>query len=124
MKDDFDSVITQRYSELDCGTFASCIRWIIETLKINYLKAHIIFGNVLQTALRGGYAVCKEKSELIEKICRWEGVPVINELHESGIGGGAIDFLTKDKLHPNEYGRDQLSSFIAGKIKSLVGELQ
>lgn len=124
VKDDFEVVITQRYSELDCGTFASCIRWIIETLKINYPKAHIIFGNVLQTTLRGGYAVCKEKSELIEKICRWEGIPVINELHESGIAGGSIDFLTRDKLHPNDIGRELLSSFIAGKIKSYVGELR
>ena len=124
VKDDFEVVITQRYSELDCGTFASCIRWIIETLKINYPKAHIIFGNILQTTLRGGYTSCMEKSELIEKICRWEGIPVIDELHESGIGGGSIDFLTRDKLHPNDIGRDLLSSFIAGKIKALVGELQ
>jgi|GEM_PF-139370 hypothetical protein len=124
VKDDFEEVITQRYSELDCGTFASCIRWIIETLKINYPKAHIIFGNILQTTLRGGYTSCMEKSELIEKICRWEGIPVIDELHESGIGGGTIDFLTRDKLHPNDIGRDLLSSFIAGKIKALVGELQ
>ena len=124
VKDDFEEVITQRYSELDCGTFASCIRWIIETLKINYPNTHIIFGNILQTTLRGGYTSCMEKSELIEKICRWEGIPVIDELHESGIGGGTIDFLTRDKLHPNDIGRDLLSSFIAGKIKALVGELQ
>lgn len=134
--DDCETVFAQSYAELKRDTFASALRWAVETLRINYPYAMIFVATPLhrKAGTDGGYPyggeIQKTKQLLIKKICEWLGIFVIDSYAECGIGEDTVlgGWLTEGGVgnggtHPNEIGRLISAKYIAGQIKSASGDL-
>ena len=118
--DDSDSVMTQNYSELTRNSYASALRWAIETLQSAYHNAKIFVASPLQaysTNLWMSLENTKAKRDCTKKIARFCGVTFIDSFYDSGFSY-LIAKADNGGVHPSDTWKENIACFIAGKIES------
>ena len=121
MRDDFDTVISEDYSDLKRDSMYSVIRWTLETLQNVYPKAKIFWATPLWTTFNT-QTLLEEKQFIIKKMCNYMGVTVIDSFYNSGINKFNADNVYGG-LHPNPDGKDIVSTYASAQVKSGFGGL-
>ena len=118
--DDSDEVMEQSYSELTRNSYASALRWAIETLQSAYHNANIFVASPLQ-AFSSLQWMSKEsvlaKRNCTEKIAKFCGVKFIDSYYDSGFSY-LIAKSDNGGVHPSEEWKHNIANFISGKIES------
>ena len=99
--DDCSDVFSQVYANLKRDTIASALRWIIETLQINYPLAQIFVATPLQSNINGGWDVTKLKRDIIIKVCNQMGVHIVDSWGECGLNRYNVSKFSGDGVHPS-----------------------
>lgn len=119
--DDTDTVFGQTYSQLTRISFASALRWAIETLKSAYPNIVIFVASPLHTNepyTRVNYANTKLKRDIIAKVCMYESVFFIDSFAECGFG--KMEAVNRiyciDGVHPDVAGKYNIARYVAKQI--------
>ena len=118
-----DTVNQQTYANLDRCSYASSLRWALETLIAKFPYAEIYVATPLHTAehrMNGkrSYDVMNLKADLIKNVCRFCSVNVIDSYAESGVSSAMeSEFFGSDGLHPVAKWRGYIARYVANKIK-------
>lgn len=115
LKDNFDEVIAQNYADLKRDTMYSALRWAIETLQNVYPRAIIFVATPLYTTFNSDSLLTK-KCEIIKKMCEYMRVKIIDSNMKCGINPTNADTVYGG-LHPNDDGKEIVSSFVTGQIR-------
>lgn len=118
--DDLDTVITQSYSELTKRTFASALRWAIETLRCVYPKVQIFVATPLFTGLANSVenfskATVLLKRKAILESCIANGVYCIDSTMKAGYTN-QISNINSQGIHPRSYNKCMIAKFIQKEI--------
>ena len=106
-----------------CGCFNQCIRYLQENTKAQIVVIIMIGGNNFtpETDI-GGRGISEfEFSEIIERLARLNGVPVINVFSEAGFGYARVKArdYQRDNIHLNELGGLNMGKFVWSKLKDI-----
>jgi lysophospholipase L1-like esterase len=107
-----------------CGCFNQCLRYLQEHTKAQIVVIIMIGGNdgTPETARRANSSVTPfEFAEIIERVARLNGVPVINVFCESGLGYARVkarDYQV-DSIHLNDLGGKIVGNFVWSKLKDI-----
>ena len=106
-----------------CGCFNQCIRYLQENTKAQIVVIIMIGGNdhtpEFINEKRG--ITQFEFAEIIERVAKLNGVPVINAFCEAGFGYARVkarDYQV-DHIHLNELGGKNMGKFIWSKLKDI-----
>lgn len=106
-----------------CGCFNQCLRYLQENTKAQIVVIIMIGGNdhaPEQPSKTRGITQF-EFAEIIERVARLNGVPVINAFCESGFGYARVkakDYQL-DNIHLNELGGKNMGNFIWSRLKDI-----
>ncbi len=106
-----------------CGCFNQCIRYLQENTTAQIVVIIMIAGNDtspdMPSLLRGVPNL--EFAEVIERVAKLNGVPVINVFAESGFGYGRVRKreYQLDNIHLNDLGGKNMGAFIWSKLKDI-----
>ena len=118
--DDSESVLAQSYSELTRNSYASALRWAIETLQSAYHNTKIFVASPLQAYSNNEWMNLentKAKRDCTEKIAKACGVNFIDSFYDSGFSY-LIAKSDNGGVHPSDKWKENIACFIAGKIES------
>ena len=106
-----------------CGCFNQCIRYLQENTKAQIVVIIMIGGNDHDPGEPNNSRGIPqfEFAEIIERVARLNGVPVINVFCESGLGYGRVkarDYQL-DNIHLNELGGKNMGKFVWSKLKDI-----
>ncbi len=106
-----------------CGCFNQCIRYLQENTKAQIVVIIMIGGNDHDPREPNNSRGIPqfEFAEIIERVARLNGVPVINVFCESGLGYGRVkarDYQL-DNIHLNELGGKNMGKFVWSKLKDI-----
>ena len=106
-----------------CGCFNQCIRYLQENTKAQIVVIIMIGGNdnapECKSTSRG--ITQFEFAEIIEKVARLNGVPVINAFCEAGFGYARVKAreYQVDNIHLNSLGGKNMGNFVWSKLKDI-----
>ncbi len=106
-----------------CGCFNQCIRYLQEHTKAQIVIIIMICANDASPEIPGKKRNVPqlEFAEVIERVAKLNGVPVINAFAESGFGWARVkarDYQV-DQIHLNELGGRNMGRFIWSKLKNI-----
>ncbi|RHP72305.1 SGNH/GDSL hydrolase family protein [Ruminococcus sp. OF02-6] len=119
--DDSEVVLAQSYSELTRNSYASSLRWAIETLQSAFHNAKIYVASPLQaysTNLWMSLENTKAKRDCTEKIAKYCGVKFIDSFYGSGFSYLIAKADNGGGVHPSDEWKENIACFIAGQIES------
>ena len=106
-----------------CGCLNQCIRYLQENTKAQ-IAVIIMIGqnaNPPEHVIPERGITQFEFSEIIEKVCKLNGVPVINVFAEAGFGYARVknkDYQL-DTIHLNKLGGKNMGNFVWSKLKDI-----
>ena len=123
-EDNIETVMSQSYANLDKKTFASALRWAVETLRCAYPKTQIFIATPLFTGSADyveqyAKAAVMQKRNVILECCAWNSVYCIDSTMKSGytnqiasttVGNGA------QGIHPRSYHKCMIAKFVQKEI--------
>ena len=118
-----DTVNQQTYANLDRCSYASSLRWALETLIAKFPYAEIYVATPLHTAEhrmtgKRSYDVMNTKADIIKNVCRFCSVHVIDSYADSGVSSAMqSEFFGSDGLHPVAKWRGYIVRYVVNKIK-------
>ncbi len=106
-----------------CGCFNQCIRYLQENTKAQIVVIVMICGNDKEpgTPTETRKIPHFEFAEIIERVAKLNGVPVINAFFESGLGYARVknrDYQ-RDTIHLNDLGGRIMGKFVWSKLKDI-----
>ena len=106
-----------------CGCLNQCIRYLQENTKAQIVVIVMIGCNTYSPDVKNEKRNITdfEFSEIIERVAKLNGVPVINCVTDSGFGYARVknrDYQI-DQIHLNELGGKNLGKFIWSKLKDI-----
>ena len=119
--DDSDVVLAQSYSELTRNSYASALRWAIETLQCAFHNAKIFVASPLQAYSINSWMSLgntKAKRDCTEKIAKACGVKFIDSFYDSGFSYMIAKSDNGGGVHPSNEWKENIACFIAGQIES------
>lgn len=119
--DDSEAVLAQSYSELTRNSYASALRWAIETLQSAYHDAKIFVASPLQAYSTNDWMSLqntKAKRDCTEKIAKACGVTFIDSFYDSGFSYLIAKADNGGGVHPSNEWKENIACFIAGQIES------
>lgn len=120
--DDKDTVLTQAYSALTRRTFASALRWAIETLRCAYPNVQIFVATPLYTGVNSDpyrQPTVLAKRNLLYELCVHNGVHCIDSTQRAGYTtqiSQTIIGTGHEGIHPRSRHKCQIAKFIAKEI--------
>lgn len=119
--DDSEAVLAQSYSELTRNSYASALRWAIETLQCAFHNAKIFVASPLQACSTNSWMSLentKAKRDCTEKIAKACGVKFIDSFYDSGFSYMIAKANNGGGVHPSNEWKENIACFIAGQIES------
>lgn len=119
--DDSEAVLAQSYSELTRNSYASALRWAIETLQCVFHNAKIFVASPLQAYSTNPWMSLentKAKRDCTEKIAKACGVTFIDSFYDSGFSYLIAKADNGGGVHPSNEWKENIACFIAGQIES------
>ena len=106
-----------------CGCFNQCIRFLQENTKAQIVVIIMIGSNDKQpgTVIESRGIPQFEFAQIIEKVAKLNGVPVINVFCESGLGYARVknrDYQL-DNIHLNDLGGLNMGNFVWSRLKDI-----
>lgn len=105
-----------------CGCLNQCIRYLQENTRAQIVVIIMIGANNDPPELITKRGITQlEFAEVIERVAKLNGVPVINAFCESGLGYARVknrDYQ-KDHIHLNDRGGEIMGKFIWSKLKDI-----
>ena len=106
-----------------CGCFNQCLRYLQENTRAQIVVIIMIGGNDIapETVRAGKNITLFEFAEIIERVAKLNGVPVINVFCESGLGYARVKAreYQLDNIHLNKIGGKNMGKFIWSKLKNI-----
>jgi hypothetical protein len=117
--DDTDAVFSKTYASLTLNSFASALRWSIETLRSAYPDAQLFVASPLQTYTDQewmNYNNGERKREITKKVCRYCAVNFIDAFSESGFS--SMVAAANGGVHPNTLWKHRIACYAAREIRN------
>lgn len=106
-----------------CGCFNQCVRYLQENTKAQIVVIIMIgSNNVLPEALNEKRKITQfEFAEIIERVAKLNGVPVINVFCSAGFGYARVKEkeYQLDNIHLNKLGGKNMGKFVWSKLKDI-----
>lgn len=106
-----------------CGCFNQCIRYLQENTKAQIVVIIMIGQNhtTPDTVIESRGITQFEFAEIIERVAKLNGVPVINVFCESGFGYARVknQEYQLDTIHLNKLGGKNMGKFVWSKLKNI-----
>ena len=109
--------------ETFCGCFNQCIRFLQENTRAQIVVIIMIGGNdhTPDKKIESRGITQFEFAEIIEKVAKLNGVPVINVFCEAGFGYARVKKkeYQLDNIHLNDLGGKNMGNFVWSKLKDI-----
>lgn len=120
--DDTDEVFASDYANLTRKTVGSALRWAIETLLSAYPNAQVFVATPLHskrdwTMTSLGNKRIWQVRDIIEKVCKYESVNMIDSFSKSGFNQ-ITSYNNNDGIHPIGNWNIWIARFVANEIKN------
>ena len=106
-----------------CGCFNQCLRYLQENTKAQIVVIIMIGGNDKEpeTVIESRKITQFEFAEIIERVAKLNGVPVINVFCEAGFGYARVKAgeYQLDHIHLNKLGGKKMGQFVWSKLKDI-----
>lgn len=119
---DFDKIeetMTCPFSQLDCSTFASALRWAVETLRAHYHKVQIFIATPLFTGInveKDDQPSVMLKRKYIMECCAWLSVYCIDSTKMSNYTHQTLTYFPTSDIHPRRYAKAFIGKMVAKEI--------